>query len=207
MAGEVGYLEPICWAGLSTGRSLGACLRSRAGGPGLTAGPSRSPWPRKASWAGPVGPPRRFQLPGPGRPLWPPTRLSFEPPVGTPGGLGPAWLSLELGASCDCAGVHLSAGRDTHVPQAHVELCACSRLCPLCWPRTGQGRPLRASGSLRRGWREAGGRAAALGALALSWECRHSPRQSDQASGGAGAVRAGRLGVSVAVGVPIIRTD
>lgn len=45
------------------------------------------------------------------------------------------------------------------------------------------------------------------GGPCLSWERRHSPRQIDQASGGAGAVGAGRLGVSVAVGVPIVRTD
>lgn len=79
------------------------------GRPGLTVGPSRPPWP------GPVGPPPRFQVPGPGRPLGA-TRLIFEPLVGTPGGLGPAQLSLELSASCDHAGVRLSAGQDTHVP-------------------------------------------------------------------------------------------
>ena len=67
-----------------------------------------------------------------------------------------------------------------------------------------EGRPLRAPRSLQQGWRKADGRAAGLGAPALSWERRCRPRQSDWASGGAGAVGVGRLGVSVAVGVPFI---
>lgn len=61
-----------------------------------------------------VGPPPRFQVPGPGRPLGA-TRLIFEPPVGTRevwGQRSSAWSS----ASCDYAGVHPSAGQDTHVP-------------------------------------------------------------------------------------------
>ena len=149
-----GSSSPICLGrsgsqGPSTGLAsapatpLGAGLRSRTGGPGLTVGPSRPPWPGKASWAGPVGPPPRFQVPGPGRPLGA-TRLTFEPLVGTPGGLGPAQLSLELSASCDYAGVHLSVGTRMS-PKPHVELCACSGLCPLCWPWAEGGQALEGS--------------------------------------------------------------
>lgn len=100
-------------------------------------------------WAVPMdgASPSGSQVPGPGLPFGA-CRVTSEPQLGTPGGLGPdaACLGLDLGGSYDhkevptCQWVRTPTSPEPRVEWPRpLELCAHPGLCPRCWPGGGVG--------------------------------------------------------------------